>query len=84
MEDYNNLKNFNYKREKMFMLKSSLYLMLGSWCGGGKWNLFSVDRVNAAVLWESSLRIMDRVAQLLSNKISKRFEAKTNLYSANC
>ena len=71
-------------REKIFKLKSFLYLMLGSCCSGGKWILYSVDWVNVSVFWKSSLQTMDRVAQFLSNKISKRFEAKTNLYSVSC
>jgi len=54
----------DYKREEIFKLKSPFYLMLSSWCSGGKWFLFSVDRVNVGVFWESSLRIMDGVAQL--------------------
>ena len=49
MKDYNNLKNSDYKREKIVKLKSYLCLMLDSSRGGGKWILFSVDRVNVNV-----------------------------------
>ena len=44
MKDYNNLKNSDYKKKKIFKLKSSLCLMLGSWCSDRKWILFFVDR----------------------------------------
>ena len=77
MKDYNNLKNSDCKREKIFKLKSSLYLMMGFSRGGGKLILFFVDRVNVSVFWESSLQNMDGVARLLSSEISKRLEAKT-------
>ena len=53
--------NPDYKREKIFKLKSSLCLMLDSWCCGGKWILFFVDWVNVTIFWESSLRTMDGV-----------------------
>ena len=84
MKDNNNLKYSDYKREKIFKLKSSLCLMMGSWYNGEKWILFSIDRVNVTIFWESSLQTMDEVAQLLSNKISKRLEVRKNLYSASC
>jgi len=42
----------------------------GSWCGGGKWILFSVDRVNVETFWESSQR--------------ECRQKKTNLYAASC
>jgi len=59
------------KREKL-KLRSSLCLRLGSLRNGGKWFLFSVDRVNVKLFWNSSPWITDGVAQLLSNEISKR------------
>jgi len=52
MKDYNNLKSSNYKREKIFKLKSSLCLRLDSLHSGGELILFSVDRVNVGALWE--------------------------------
>ena len=78
MKSYNHL-NSNYKREKTLKLKYSLYLKLGSLRSGEEWILFFVDRVNVIIFWESSLQIMDRVAQLLSNKISKRLRQKLEL-----
>ena len=41
-----------------------------------KVNLVFVDWVSVTVFWEFSLRTIDGVAQLLSNEISKRLEAK--------
>jgi len=72
MKDYNNLiKNFNYKREKIFKLKSLVYLRLSSLRGSGKWILFFVDRVNVKLFGKSSPWITDGVIHLLSNGISK-------------
>ena len=70
MKDYNNFKNFNYKREEIFKLKSPLYLMPGSLRSGGKWILSSVDRVNVKLFQNFPPWITDGVAQLLSNEIS--------------
>ena len=40
--------------------------------------MFSVDQVSVTVFQEFPLQTIDEAAQLLSNKISKRFEEKTN------
>jgi len=56
MKDYNN-SNSKYKGEEIFKLKSPLYLMSGSSGDGGKWVLFSVDKVSVKLLWEYSLWI---------------------------
>ena len=53
MKSYNH-SNSNYKREKTLKLRSSLYLRLGSLRSGGKWFLFSVDRLNVKLFWKSS------------------------------
>jgi len=69
----------DYKRGKTFTLESLLYLVLGSWFDGGKWILFSVDRVNVRTSWESSLWIADGVTQLLSTKNLKEIVGKDKL-----
>jgi len=46
-------------------------------------NLVFIDLVKVTIFWEYSLWNIDGVAQLLSKKISKRLEAKINLYSAS-
>jgi len=78
MKDYNNSKSSNYKREKILQLKSLFCLMLGSLRSSEKWILFFIDRMNVKLLWNFSPWITDGVAQLLSNKISKRFGQNMN------
>ena len=66
----------DYKRGKMLRLESSLCLMLGSSGGGGKWILFSVDRVNVKNFWGYSLWMADGVTQLLSTRNLKEIVCK--------
>ena len=73
MKDYNNSKS-NYKREEILKLKFPFYLVLGSLRSGKKWILFFVDQVNVKLLQNFSLQITDGAIQLLTNKISTRFE----------
>ena len=40
---------------------------VGSLCGDEKWLLFSVDRVNVTIFWETSLWTVDEVTQFLPN-----------------
>ena len=82
MKSYHNSKFHLQEREDTQVQIFSL-LSLGSLRSDGKWVLFSVDRVNVTIFWESSTWMVDEVTQLLSNKNLKEIWGK-NLYSARC